>query len=447
MVEQRYVISGAGSRAIAASVEAGVAGGALIAGQRLPTVRELSGRLGVSTATVADAYRQLRERGLVSGAGRAGTHVRSARPRSWRRSAPPVAAGVRNLAGGNPDPALLPDLRPALSAVAGALTDGRARLYGQADNIPDLVEEFAGAFAADDIDPSHLLIVGGGLDAIARVLDVHLRSGDTVAVEDPCYCGTLDVLEARGLLPLPVAIDDHGMRPEELQRAVAHAQAVIITPRNHSPTGAALDANRALALREVLDRTPELLLIEDDPVALIADTPMHTIGGRGNRPRWAVVRSIAKALGPDLRLAATVADPVTAQRVLTAQQAASGWVSHLLQATVLYVLKDPATAQQLKHASATYTLRRQRLLDALAERGIPAHGRSGLNVWVPVREEATTAQALQSHGWLVRGGEAFRLATPPGLRITTATLQPQEAVALADHLAEILTGPTRTRAA
>jgi DNA-binding transcriptional MocR family regulator len=291
------------------------------------------------------------------------------------------------------------------------------------------------------------MIVGGALDGIARVLDVHLRPGDKVAVEDPCYCGTLDVLEACGLQPVPIAIDDRGLRPEPLEPALRHVQALILTPRNHSPTGAAVDATRAAELREIVGRSPELLVIEDDPAALIADTPMHTIAGRGDRQRWAVVRSVAKSLGPDLRLAAMAADPVTARRVLTAQQATTGWVSHLLQATVHAVLQDPATPGLLARAGATYARRRQALLDALADRAIPARGRSGLNVWLPVDDEATTAQTLQAHGWTVRGGEAFRLATPPGLRITIATLQPDEAVALADRIADALTGPTRSRAA
>ena len=118
MVEQNYQIAGTGAKEIAASLEAGITARAFRPGDRLPTVRDLAADLGVSAATVAEAYRRLRERGLVTGAGRGGTRVRSGRPRSWRRSAPVVASGVRNLAGGNPDPALLPDLRPAL-ATAG----------------------------------------------------------------------------------------------------------------------------------------------------------------------------------------------------------------------------------------------------------------------------------------------------------------------------------------
>jgi hypothetical protein len=76
-------------------------------------------------------------------------------------------------------------------------------------------------------------------------------------------------------------------------------------------------------------------------------------------------------------------------------------------------------------------------MSALAEQGIEAHGRSGLNVWVPVREEAPVARALYEAGWIVMSGERFRIATPPGVRITVATLREGEAAEIARVIAEV----------
>jgi hypothetical protein len=66
---------------------------------------------------------------------------------------------------------------------------------------------------------------------------------------------------------------------------------------------------------------------------------------------------------------------------------------------------------------------------------VDAQGRSGLNVWVPVREEVPVVQRLLESGWAVAAGERFRLATPPAIRITTATLEPAEADRLAEDVA------------
>lgn len=446
-IQNYYTIAGKGAREIAASVEDAITAGALASDQRLPSVRQLAVELRVSTATVGEAYRRLREHGLVTGAGRAGTRVRGDRPRSWRRSAPAVDAGIRNLAGGNPDPVLLPDLRPALVAAAAGLTDGRARLYGQAESAPELIARFADAFVADGIPGEHVAIVGGALDGIGRALTAHLRPADRVAVEDPCYCGILDLLDAGDLRPIPVAIDQFGMRPEGLEQVLDKVSAVILTPRLHSPTGAATDAGRRDALEQALASHSGLLVVEDDHGAHIADAPLHAIAQSNDRPRWAIVRSTSKTLGPDLRLGALAADALTTGRVLKTQQAAVGWVSHLLQQTTLALLEDPSVELQLAHARDTYTQRRTALLHALSARGISAQGASGLNVWLPVDDETTTAQNLLARGWALRSGAAFRLQSPPGLRITTADLDPSEAERLAEHIADALHDTHANRAA
>ncbi|WP_202475318.1 GntR family transcriptional regulator, partial [Streptomyces sp. SID8385] len=79
-----YRITGRRAAEISASVERGVATGALPPGHALPPLRELADRLGVNANTVAAAYRLLRERGVIETAGRRGSRVR-ARPVSTPR--------------------------------------------------------------------------------------------------------------------------------------------------------------------------------------------------------------------------------------------------------------------------------------------------------------------------------------------------------------------------
>ena len=58
-------------------------------------------------------------------------------------------------------------------------------------------------------------------------------------------------------------------------------------------------------------------------------------------------------------------------------------------------------------------------------------------MWVPVREEAPVVRALYEAGWLVMSGERFRIATPPGVRITVARLREGEAAEIARVLASV----------
>ena len=426
-------ITGRTAAELAASVEAAIRRGELRPGARLPPIRALAASLDASHVTVAAAYRRLRERGLAVGAGRAGTRVAAQPPLPVRRGLP-IPAGVRDLVNGNPDPDLLPDL-PVLSP-------GHV-LYGTDPKDEVLLEQVGAAFAADGIPAEHVTIVSGALDGLERLLDAEVRPGDRVAVEDPTFPRVLDLLASLGLQIEPVSIDEAGPRPEALVRVLRRGvDALIVTPRAQNPSSTAIDAERAAELRRVLADHPELMVIEDDHAAGIAGAPANSVGA--GRERWAVVRSFAKGLGPDLRVAALAGDEVTIARVEGRQFLGIGWVSHILQRTVAAMLSNPRTSKGLALAEAAYGQRRTALVEALASHGITAWGRSGHNVWVPVTEEVTVVAGMLAAGYAVAAGERFRLASPPGVRITIATLRSEEAPAVAQAMVEAVRSERRT---
>jgi DNA-binding transcriptional MocR family regulator len=392
----------------------------------------------VSPATVAAAYRDLRRLGLVEGDGRQGTRVAPRPPVFGVSQAPRLVAldGTVDLSSGYPDAHLLPRLRP-LRDQAGA----PAASYDAAVNDPVLLSSAAEQFETDGIPAGHVAVVSGALDGVERVLLAHLHPGDRVAVEDPGFPPLFDLLRALGLRIVPVAVDDRGPRPDGpdgLQNALAKGvDALLITPRGQNPTGAAVDAERAGALRRVLRDHPGLLVVEDDHAMPVAGAAASTLWDR-RRLRWAVVRSVSKALGPDLRVAVLAADELTAARVAGRQAMGAGWVSTILQRLVAQLWADPATRQLVDRATAKYATRRERLLRLLADREIAAHGRSGLNVWVPVLDESAVAASLREAGWIVAAGERFRLRTGPAVRVTSASLGAAEARRFADDLAAAL---------
>jgi Transcriptional regulators containing a DNA-binding HTH domain and an aminotransferase domain (MocR family) and their eukaryotic orthologs len=102
--------------------------------------------------------------------------------------------------------------------------------------------------------------------------------------------------------------------------------------------------------------------------------------------------------------------------------------------------------RMLANAERTYAKRREALIEALKRHAIEAHGASGLNVWIPLREESAVAQELFRRGWAVTAGERYRIKTPPGIRVTISSLDPQDAMTFATDLAEVLR-PWQRRAA
>jgi DNA-binding transcriptional MocR family regulator len=266
-----------------------------------------------------------------------------------------------------------------------------------------------------------------------------------VAVEDPGYAGLFHLLRALGLALRPVPIDELGLIPDALDAALREGvDAVVLTPRGQNPTGATLDAQRASELRGLLGQT-DVLVIEDDHLGPIAGAPRLTV--IGEQRRWAAARSVSKSLGPDLRIALLAGDARTISQVRGRQLVGPQWVSHLLQRLVVMLWSDRRTTASLKRAVSTYGRRRERFVQALAQCGIDTVTPAGLNVWVPVPEEAAVAQALLAGGWAIAPGTPFRLQSKPGIRVTISTMQTGEAQQLAQAIAAALRPQWRTRAA
>ncbi|MFG2427056.1 aminotransferase class I/II-fold pyridoxal phosphate-dependent enzyme [Streptomyces sp. NPDC048590] len=427
-----YLISGRRAAEIAASVERGVASGELAPGQVLPPMRELATLLGVNPNTVAAAYRTLRERGVIETAGRRGSRVRP-RPASTARGSLRVEApaGVRDLGAGNPDPALLPGLGEALAAAAAEHARS-PRLYGETAVDPGLAAAARSGLDADGIPGGPVAVTSGALDAIERVLMAHLKPGDAVAVEDPGWGALLDLVPALGMRVVPVALDEEGPLPGEVERALrAGAAALVVTGRAQNPTGAAVGEQRAGELRSVLREHPGLLLIEDDHGHAIVDVPVRPLAGVTER--WAFVRSVSKAYGPDLRLAVVTGDELTVDRVTGRQRLGPGWVSSLLQCAVAHLWETGAV--DVAAVARSYGERRNALVGALAERGVQAYGRTGMNVWVPVGDETGTVARMLHAGWAVAPGARFRMASRQGVRVTVSPLSLGDVEPLADALA------------
>lgn len=437
----QYSISGKSAAEIAASIERAIGNGELAPGAPLPSVRRLASKLGVSPTTAATALSDLRSRGLVVTRERSRSHVSWRPPLAGAVRRPTVPPGARDLASGNPDPSLLPDPTPFLRRL-----EPPVQLYGGEPAIPALLAQARGEFATAGIESEALAVASGALDGIERALQARLRQGDLIAVEDPGFAGLFDLLRALGLALRPVPIDEKGMLPGELAAAIEEGvAAVVLNPRGQNPTGASLDAGRAAELKAVLDPAPAVMVVEDDHLGPIAGVPRRTL--TTGRERWAVALSLAKSLGPDLRLAVLAGDEQTVSRLRGRQAVGPQWVSHLLQQLVATMWADREVGATLERAAATYRERREHLLAALAERGIEIAATAGIAVWVPVPEEAPVVQSLLARGWAVMPGAPFRLRTERAIRITTSALAVDETEELADALIDALEPTAATRTA
>lgn len=408
---------------LSAHIESEILEGRLAPGDRLDPVRAAAADLGLAPNTVASAYRTLTERGLVIGRGRLGTFVTDRRPAFAPE--PLIPDGAVDLASGNPDPDMLPDLNPILSRI-----DVPGTLYGDQPVLPAFEQAVRSHLVSP---PGGMAVVSGALDGIERVLAAHLRPGDRVGIENPGWPAMADLVRAMLLRPVPVAIDEHGPDPDALRAGVGTLDALVITSRVQNPTGACVSESRSSALSAILESHPDLLVIEDDHAGPIAGAELFAIGP--GRRRWALAASMSKAIGPDLRIAALFGDHETIAAVTGRQGVGPGWVSHLLQGVSAAVISEHRNT--FVEATKVYGRRRNEFVSALGDSGLAVRAPSGLNVWVKVPDPGSAVAACLDAGYAVRSGDAFVLDDTRAVRVTTSRMTPDQAREVAGILARV----------
>lgn len=431
-------IEGTTAAEIAESVRTLVDRGLLAPGTGLPPVRTLADQLGVNRNTAVAAYRLLSQAGVTTSHGRGGTRVNG----SAHSPQDGYAHGtvLRDIGSGNPDPARIPPLGPALAALAE-----RPVMYGEPTIDADL-EAWARAWCAPDLAPRDIAITvtSGAVDAIERLLAGALVRDDAVGLEDPCFLASIHTVKLGGYRAVGMPIDAEGITPEGLRSALEQGvRAIVTTPRAQNPTGVTMTPKRASELRAILADHPYVLIIEDDHFSMLAqEAPQSIIGP--NHERFALVRSVSKFLGPDMGLAIVATDPHTQSRLAMRLSPGTTWVSHILQRLTLSQLTSPAAQSIVADAAARYATRNAAFADLLTARNIAAPALSALSLWVDtgVSSDAVVRE-LMKRGWLARTEDEFSLQHSPGsgthVRLTVHDLTDDEQRQLADDLALSIT--------
>lgn len=419
-------------RGIALETSALVRAGVLPVGTRLPAMRDLAYELGVSPATISEAWSELRQQKIISGRGRNGTWVCAerfvAKPERLA-SAGHYGANVLDLSMAVPDQALLP---PLAKAMVYATSVGDLNSYARSRIVPELRDAIAGDWP---YEPDAFLAINGGYNGVYTTLRALVRPGSVVAVEHPTAMRLLDILEDLGVKIVPVLSDSEGPLPASLSQALAERPAAFLfQPRLHSVTGQTVTLQRIEALAGVLAES-DTLIIEDDGLADIsAERPVSL--GKRFPDRTVRIVSFSKTLGPDLRLAVLSGSASIVEQIQSYRAFSAGWTSRILQAAVAWLIRDEETSQIVATARATYQERRDTLAHELRERGVQTMPGSGLCLWVPVQSEPFAMVTLAARNIAVVPGNKFSILPSAHIRVATSKLtsghaQVAEAIALA----------------
>jgi 2-aminoadipate transaminase len=177
--------------------------------------------------------------------------------------------GVLSMTGGFPNPATFPT--GELDEIAARLLreDSAVALqYTPCTGLPsvreyllDRQEQLQGRRP----EPPELIVTSGGMECIAMMCQALIDPGDVIAVEAPSYLGALMAFGAAEADPVPIAMDDDGLRVDALAERLAaglRPKFVYTIPEYQNPTGRTLPLDRRRELVE-LCRRYGVLIFED----------------------------------------------------------------------------------------------------------------------------------------------------------------------------------------
>lgn len=307
-----------------------ISAGALRPGDRLPSLRRLSGRLSVSVPTVRQAYVELERQGRVESRPQSGFYVRPqsrislVRPGACRDCEPAevrcrslidrVYEGI-HLPGVIPFGIANPSMaRPAVKGLNRAMkrvmsrTEERSLGYAPSDGEPTLRRQIAYRYLelGGKVEPDEVVVTNGGQEGLSLALLAVAKEGDVIAVETPTYHGALELIESLGMLALEIpTCPAEGLELSGLRAALSRhdIKACLFASALNNPLGSATPDEH----RETL-----VAMLEERDIPLIEDDVYSDLMFDGSKPRPArffsrkglvlTVGSFSKTVAPGYRI-------------------------------------------------------------------------------------------------------------------------------------------------
>ncbi|TAM40211.1 MAG: PLP-dependent aminotransferase family protein [Rhodanobacter sp.] len=321
--------------------------GHLTAGARLPSSRSLAAELNIARNTVMRVYDQLTEEGYVhAGVGR-GTYVedisqdlveptvheqtaqnhaddRTVPSRNLSRRGRVVLShlGFSNVQAGAFMPGV-PEVREFPLKVWSRIQNRLWRKdpwdlmrYAPAGGYGPLrqaISDYLGSVRSVRSSAQQVVMTTG----IHQTIDVATRllcdPGDTVWIEEPTYWGVRNLVLSSGLQPIPIRVDDEGIRPSE-QDLARPPRMIVVAPSHQYPLGMVMSLARRRMLLDYARRVSCWILEDDyDSEFRYGSRPLSSLQGMDEDGRVLYAGSFSKTLCPGLRVGFLVAPEAVAE--------------------------------------------------------------------------------------------------------------------------------------
>jgi GntR family transcriptional regulator/MocR family aminotransferase len=362
--------------------------------ERLPSTRELAEQLHVSRTVVVLAYEQLLAEGFVVGragsgtyvadvlaGGRAGSRANRVRVRLSRYGRAVGTAAKVDFPGNRPsqlrfdfaygrsDVEVFPFemwrrmlLRNARKASIRRLDYGPP---GGSVALREAISIHLRRSRAVICDPSQVIVVSGSQQALDLVARVLIDRGDRIAVEDPSYQGTREVLRSAGARILPVAVDRDGLNPDKLPDGT---RMVFVTPSHQFPTGAVLSLPRRLSLVDWARRMDTLVVEDDyDGEYRYEDQSLQSLQGLDTEGRVIYIGTFSRTVFSALRIGYIIVPKPFISVFTSAKWLCDRHTATLEQETLAEFITSGLYERHLRRVRRRNAARRTALREAIAK--------------------------------------------------------------------------------
>ncbi|MCZ8520341.1 MocR-like pyridoxine biosynthesis transcription factor PdxR [Paenibacillus caseinilyticus] len=356
--------------------------GALAAGCKLPSTRELSAELHVSRNVILEAYELLMAEGYIEGRSGAGTYVaegtRLPGYKTPPQSGPPVEspvmlraerAGAISFRTGAPALDQLPLKAWASALQSVCLEAAPAELgYGDPAGSPELrsvLAEHLWKSRGVLCHPDHIVITNGALQALQIVVKVLVAGGDEVFVESPSNEDLKLVLTSTGAELREIPVDDAGLLTDHLP-AGGSPKLVYVTPSHQFPLGGILPIQRRIALMEYARRCGGYLVEDDYDSEFRYDGPPLQSLQSLCPERVIYVGTFSKTLFPALRVGYMVLPGPLVEPCRKLKRLADYQTPIIEQLALVRFMSEGHLTAHVHRMKKLYRQRRDALLEALA---------------------------------------------------------------------------------
>ena len=278
-----------------------------------------------------------------------------------------------SFAGGLPSPDSFPleDIKRVTAEVL-ELEGKDALQYGTTEGDIRLRTLLAERHKKDGLDlcPENVLITTGSQQALDLCGKIFINPGDVVLCGLPSYLGGLNAFANYGALLKGIPLDDHGMRPDLLEKTITDLKKegktlkfIYIIPDFQNPTGVTLPRSRRLEIIRVAERH-DLLIVEDSPYRDVrfAGTPEPLMSSLDTHGRVMTLNTFSKILAPGFRLAWMTGHREIIDKIVTAKQSTDLCTPPFVQKVVARYMEQGLLDLNLKKTIELYRRRRDFML-------------------------------------------------------------------------------------